>query len=264
MKVYNPDKSRERARVIDSGRIHDDSCGLLRRERTVAQSFSGRGFVRAAAVLASMLLSASVVAASVADLDETMRYDGLERIKVKDVDLAYARPGATLSGYKHVMLEPVNVAFRKDWKPTMTGSQLPIGAREQERIRTGIAKIVAEEFTKELQAKDGYDVVSETGPDVLRVRANIVNLYVTAPDTSVGRSRTYTVSAGEMTIFMELHDSETGELLARFVDRRQARDTGRMFLSNSTTNAWEARDIASSWARILRKGLDKAHRIGAK
>jgi len=222
-------------------------------------------FVRAAAVLSSMLISVPAFAASVADIDQAMSYDGLEKIKVKDIDLAYARPGATLAGYKRVVLEPISVAFRKDWSPTRTGSSLPLGSREQENIRNGIAKIVAEEFTKELQAKGGYQVVDEAGPDVLRLKASIVNLYVSAPDTmTAGRSRTYTVSAGEMTIFMELHDSETGELLARFVDRSEARDSGRMTLTNSMTNAWEARDIASSWARILRKGLDKANTIGAK
>lgn len=35
-------------------------------------------------------------------------------------------------------------------------------------------------------------------------------------------------------------------------------------LSNSMVNAGEFQDIASSWARILRNGLDKAHGIGKK
>lgn len=219
----------------------------------------------AGAVLCSMFVSASVLAASVADIDEAMSHDGLQRIKVKDIDLAYARPGATLAGYKHFILEPVSVAFRKDWAPTRTGSNLPLSAREQERIRTAVATIVAEEFTKELQAKGGYDLVSEPGADVLRIKASIVNLYVNAPDTeSAARSRTYTVSAGEMTIFLELHDSGTGELIARVVDRSEARNNGRMTLTTDMTNAWDARDIASSWARVLRKSLDNAQAIGAK
>jgi hypothetical protein len=67
-----------------------------------------------------------------------------------------------------------------------------------------------------------------------------------------------------MTIFAELYDSETGELLARVVDRREARGTGMLTLTNSVVNAEEARAIASSWARILRGALDKAHGIGKK
>lgn len=221
--------------------------------------------VRIASLLASTLLLTSAFAASKADLEKAMSYDGLEKINVKGIDLAYARPGATLAAYNKVKLEPVEVAFHKDWNPTRTGSRLKITADERENIRTGVSKIVYDEFVKELQAKSNYKVVDESGPDVLRVKAKIVNLYVNAPDTgTTGRSRTYTLSTGEMTILAELYDSETGQLLARIVDRREARNTTMLTLSNSVVNAGEARDIASSWARILRNGLDKAHGIGNK
>jgi len=220
---------------------------------------------RIVSFLASTLLLTSAYAASKADLDKAMSYDGLEKINVKGIDLAYARPGATLAGYNRVKLEPVEVAFSKNWDPTRTGSRFKISADERENIRTGVAKIVYDEFVREIQAKSTYKVVDESGPDVLRVKARIINLYVNAPDTgTVGRSRTFTVSAGEMTLLAELFDSETGQVLARIVDRREARSTGMLTLSNSVVNAGEARDIASGWARILRNGLDKAHGIGKK
>jgi hypothetical protein len=216
-------------------------------------------------LLASTLLFTSAFAATKADLEKAMSYDGLEKINVKGIDLAYARPGATLAGYNRVKLEPVEVAFHKDWDPTRTGSRIKLSADERENIRTGVAKIVYEEFVKELQAKSNYRVVDESGPDVLRVKARIVNLYVDAPGTgTTGRSRTYTVSAGEVTILAELFDSETGQVLARIVDRREARNNTMLTLSNSVVNADEARAIASSWARVLRDGLDKAHGIGKK
>jgi hypothetical protein len=221
--------------------------------------------IRIVSLLASTLLLTSAFAATKADLEKAMSYDGLEKINVKGIDLAYARPGATLAGYNRVKLEPVEVAFHKNWDPTRTDSRIKLSADERENIRTGVAKIVYEEFVKELQTKSNYGVVDESGPDVLRVKARIVNLYVNAPDAGVtGRSRTYTVSAGEMTILAELFDSETGQVLARIVDRREARNTTMMTLSNSVVNAGEAQAIAASWARILRDGLDKAHGIGKK
>ena len=220
--------------------------------------------LRIITVLASMLALTAASAASRNDLERAMSYDGLQKISVKGIDLAYARPGVTLAGYNRVQLDPVDVAFRKDWNPTRSHSQIKLSAEDRENIRTGVAKIVYDEFVKQLQ-NSSYQVVSEAGPDVLRVKAHIVNLYVNAPDArTVGRSRTYTVSAGEMTIFAELYDSETGELLARVVDRREARGTGTLTLTNSVVNVEEARSIASSWARILRGALDKAHGIGKK
>jgi len=114
-----------------------------------------------------------------------------------------------------------------------------------------VAKLVYEEFVKELQSKGSYSVVDESGPDVLRVKASVIDLYVNAPDSrTAGRSRTYTSSAGEMTIFAELFDSETGEVLVRVVDRREARNSGMLTLTNSVVNASEAQDIAANWARI--------------
>lgn len=217
------------------------------------------------ALLASTLAVAPAFAQTKADFEEAMSYDGLKKIEVKGLDLAFARPGATLAAYKKVIVEPVEVAFHKDWDPTRTGSRLKLSATERENIRSGVAKIVHEEFVKVLQAKGNYKVVNEAGPDVLRVKPKVLNLFVNAPDASnVGRSQTYTVSAGEMTLFMELYNSETGAVLARVVDRREARNTGMMTLSSSVVNAGEAQAIASTWARILRDALDRAHGVGKK
>jgi len=224
-------------------------------------------FFRNLAFIASTILLTSAFAASKADLDEALSHDGLSKITVKDIDLAYARPGATLAGYKKVKLEPIYVAFSKNWDPKRTGSNIKLSNTERDNIKTKVATLVNEEFTKELQKKDGYPITNEVGPDVLTVKISIVNLYVNAPDVgTAGRSRTYTVSAGEMTLFMELFDSETGQVLVRVIDRREGRGSGggMMTLSGSVQNAAEASEIASSWARALRKGLDKAHGIGKK
>jgi hypothetical protein len=222
-------------------------------------------FVPFVTLLASTLLSATAFAVTKADVEEAMSQDGLRKITVKGIDLAYARPGATLAGYNRIKLEPVDVAFHKDWDPAMSRSRTKISAEQRETIRTGVAKIVQEEFAKELQKNGGYQLVNEAGPDVLRVKTNIVNLYVNAPDTGApGLSRTYTISAGEMSLIAELYDSETGEVLARVVDRREARRAGTLNYTNSLTNESDFRYIATGWARILRNSLDKAHGIGKK
>jgi hypothetical protein len=221
--------------------------------------------VRIITLLGSTLLLTTAFAATKADLEKAMSYDGLQKITVKGIELAYARPGATLAGYNRVKLEPIDVAFRKDWNPTVPGSRFKVSAAERENIRTGVAKIVYEEFVKELQNNSSYKVVDETGPDVLRVKVKIVNLYVNAPDTgTAGMSRQYTVSAGEMTMLAELYDSETGEVLARVIDRSEGRRAGGLSFSSSVSNIDEARSTASDWARVLRNGLDKAHGIGKK
>jgi hypothetical protein len=219
--------------------------------------------IHCSAALAALMLFSVTAAPQKKELDEAASYDGLQQVKIKGIDLAYALPGATLAGYKQVMVEPVSVAFSKNWKPTVTGTSRSLSTDDIEKIRSGVAKVVYDAFIDELK-KGGYTIAAGPGPEVLDVRPAIVKLYVTAPDTmTAGRSRTYTTSAGEMTLLAELADSETGQVIARVLDRYEARNTGTFRMTNSVTNSSEVRVAASNWARILRKALDNAKSIGS-
>jgi hypothetical protein len=214
-------------------------------------------------LVAPVLLLMPALAAIKPELEATRSYDGLAKINVKGIDIAYALPGANLTGYDKIRIDPVEVAFSKNWDTKLGGGNFKLGSEESENIRAGMAKIVNEEFVKELQRKGDCKVVSETGRGVLRIRISIVNLQVSAPGArSSGRMRIYTVSAADMTLFMELYDSESGQIIARLIDRQEARSTGMMPFSNSTVNAAEAEVIAGRWARILRNDLEKARGIG--
>jgi hypothetical protein len=196
--------------------------------------------------------------ATKAAVEEAMSADGLERTKVKGVDLAYRRPGASLAAYSKVRISPVTVAFRKDFDPIKPGSRMKYAPQDLEKIRTGVAKIVHDEFVEEL-GRGSYATTDAAGSDVLDIRASVIDLYVNAPDTmDAGRTRAYTMDAGEMSLVLELVDSTTGQVLARVYDRREARGTGRLTWSNSVTNQAEAANVARSWARILRSRLDAA------
>lgn len=212
-----------------------------------------------ALLLAPLTLSITAPPVIAATIDEAMSYDGLEKTTVPGIELAYTLPGASLASYTKVLLEPIDVSFRKDWNPKVPGSPFKLGAKDREMIRAKAKTIITKAFEKEIQTNGGYPIVNEAGPDVLRVKVHIVNLYVTAPDVmTAGRSQTYTVSAGEMTLVAELSDSETGAVLARAVDRREARSAGGLRLSNSVTNTAAADSVASKWARVLRNSLDSA------
>ena len=207
-----------------------------------------------------MLVASAAHSATQSDFDKRMSYDGLVPIQVKGISLAYKRPGATLAVYKRVRIDPVEVRFDKNWNPTQTGSRTRVSAEQREEIRSGLAKLVRDQFVKALTAKGRYPVVDESGPDVLRLRIFIVNLYINAPDSATaGPSYSFVMSAGEMTLFMEFYDSESGQILGRVVDRRQASSGPPAAMANRVTNIAEAEDIAAEWARILRNAFDRAH-----
>jgi hypothetical protein len=220
--------------------------------------------LRPVAGLILLFLAGSALAQQPKNLEEAFGYDGLQKISIKGIDIAYALPGATLAGYTKVMIDPISVRFRKDWKPTVPGSTRGVSPSEQQRIREAVAKVVYNVLVEELK-KNGYSLAAAPGEDVLRVQAAIVNLYITAPDVMTpGRSRVYTVSTGEMTVVAELSDADSGQVIARVADRYQARNTGSFQISSGVSNAAEASAAASGWAKILLSELDKAKSIGSQ
>lgn len=176
----------------------------------------------------ALLLSALIpfAAARAADAP-TVSHDGLELVKSKKVDTLYRRPGARLAPYKQVALLDCEVAFRKA-------------------------------FTEEL-GKGGYAITDKPGDDVLVVRPAIIGLDIAAPDVlTAGRTRSYATSAGEMTLYVELYDGATGEIIARVVDRRNGRDEGRMMWQTAITNRADADRMLRKWAVLARESLDEA------
>jgi hypothetical protein len=184
-------------------------------------------------------------------------WDGLERRKVKGLDNVYVRPNTQFTPYKSVMLEPTPVEFQKNWEDSFDFSRRP-SADDMQKIRTKLSELMKEGFTDEL-VKNGYTIVESPAHDTLLVRTAIINLFVNAPDLDEpGRVRSFTSSAGSMTLVLEARDGVSGQLLARVVDSR-SEDTpgGHLEWTNRTTNIADARRTISVWAKSLRESLDK-------
>jgi hypothetical protein len=182
--------------------------------------------------------------------------DGLARIDIRGVDAAYRRPGADLHQYRKVMLDPVQVAFDPSWDPKRTGSGLALSAEDRERIRRELGELFMAVFSQELTKDGGAALVTSAAPDVMRLSTGLADVYVNAPDTNEpGRSRTYVMSAGRATLVAEVRDSESGAILGRLFDRREA-STGTLQWSGSAQNSAEARRMFTRWAQLLRQRLD--------
>jgi Protein of unknown function (DUF3313) len=203
-------------------------------------------FAGVAALCGAVLLSASAYAGPSTEVNEFMSYDGLQKVNLRGVQLAYERPGATLAAYKSVQLMPVEVSFYKNWDPNVPGTPWKLSSSDRAAIKQRASKLV-----------------DAPGPDVLLVKIMILNLIVTAPNVmSAGMSSTYSSSPGQATILAELYDSETGQVLARVVDTQQPQGFGGMMSSVENTAAGQ--QVADQWAKILRTGLDRAREQAAK
>lgn len=190
--------------------------------------------------------------------------DGLKLVHQHDLGAVYLKPGATLAAYDKVKILDVYVAFKKNWQRDYNREEMDLGRhvtdKDVERIKEKLAAEFPAVFKKVLE-KGGYTVVDDTGPDVLLLRPAIINLTVTAPDVmSAGMSRTYVRSAGTMTLYMELYDSQTSEKFAEVLDAEEAGD-GFAQEANRVTNKFEFDRTLEKWAKILVKRLDEAHKV---
>ena len=168
-------------------------------------------------------LFALVSIASAADEMPETSPEGLVLIDSKELKYVYARPGASLDQYTKVVLFDAYIAFRKNWDRDYNRNLIPGTTRvrpdDMEEIKAGLAEMFKSVFTEELQEKRGYEIVETAGLDVLAVKPALINLDITAPQLSnTSMDRTVVASAGQMTLFMELYDSTTGEIISRVVD----------------------------------------------
>jgi hypothetical protein len=214
-----------------------------------------------ARLIAAQVLIAWLAPAVLAeDGTATVIFDGLEPIEGSSVAMAYIDPDADFSVFRRVKILDPYVAFRSNWQRDQNRRRRrPVRARDMERIRADVATLFKTVFTERLQADDGFEVVDEIDYDVLLLRPAIIDLDVSAPDTATaGRSQTFSASTGAATVYIQLFDSVSGQIIGRAADRRVVRSTGgSVAWSNRVTNTAEARRMFGRWADTLRAFLDQ-------
>jgi hypothetical protein len=192
--------------------------------------------------------------------------DGLELVSSDKHSAVYIKPEADLQIYAKFGVVPCKVAFRKNWQRDYNSAHRSasqqVKQRDIDRIKTDLGAECTTFFTSALSEAPAYDVVEEwqQGEEVLLVFPNIVNLDVTSPDlNSPSMSRSYSASAGSMTLYLELIDAETSEVLVRAYDSKADPETFVNY-ANRITNRQAADRILSGWATRLRAAMDQTLR----
>ena len=183
-----------------------------------------------------ILLAVSLVAASA-----EAEVEAYVRKQESNVEHAYFAPGADFSKYTKLMTDGLEIYYpQSDAAPP---------AEDIERIR----KIFRGAFTEAIGGD--YEFVDVAGPDVLKVKAQLIDMKVMGADggyTGSGKLKTL-VAQGQLTFLMEMIDSESGDVLARAGDRT------RTVTSGGEAAEWdEVNRAAKYWAGLFRDWLDKS------
>ena len=215
------------------------------------------------------LLLLSVGCASTSEPPPSTTPDGLELVRSEKHSAVYMKPDAQLDVYEKFGVVPCQVAFRKNWQRDYNSahrsSTQQVKQRDMDRIKTELGEECTNFFTNALSEEPAYELVSEwqQGEEVLLVFPNIVNLDITSPDVnSPSMTRSYSASAGSMTLYLELIDAETSEVLVRAYDSKADPETFVNY-ANRITNRQAADRMLKDWATRLRAAMDQTLRASS-
>ena len=182
--------------------------------------------------------------------------EGLHLVPDTQLGMVYAEPDADLSVYNTLLLLDAQVAFKKNWRRDINQSKpYHVTADEMQKIKADVSALFHEIFTRELQSA-GFVLVSQQSPDTLIIRPAILDLNVNSPDVpSTRNTRNIAESAGDMTLYLELRDSITGDELVKAMDFQFDRSNITTFMLDRTRNDRAARKLLTNWAQVLVNGL---------
>jgi len=170
--------------------------------------------------------------------------ESFRKVPGSRADSAYIKAGVDFSRFRRLMPAPLEIYYPDG--PVEPHSE------DIERLR----QIFRDAFLNAIGPD--YELVDEPGFDVLGVRASLVDLEL-APGVGTGtlpvKGRAASLIAeGQLSFFMELTDSQTGEVLARAGDQEK---TATEIDSAATDRHWEQAEAAAKrWAQMFRDFLD--------
>ena len=204
-------------------------------------------------ILLALLVAACAPQPTIPVVASTDNVDGLQQVSSRYFDIAFARPGVDFSHYTTVLLSGSELAFKT---PDRSQHQFPLSDEQKDQFRQHLD----EQFSAELANLKNLRLADQAGPDALAVLVRVQDIITTVPPQATGRSGWGSLSLralGEATLVIELHDSESGEILARVYDRRALE--GVAISQNQAaplTRFEDGESMSRQWASTVRERLD--------
>jgi hypothetical protein len=187
--------------------------------------------------------------------DAEVSFDGLIRVDNTAFKKVWADPDADLSVYTKIIPIKAEIEFRavKSSSRGSSKSEFPI----DENARIKIIDTIAQVLSEEIGDNKRFAITDKPAPDTLILAVSLLDIVSNAPPELIGRGDVFLSRVGEITLVLELKDSQSGETLLRAAERGAVEPAGNRGLrSNSVTNMNELRRLARRWGTKITAGLE--------
>jgi hypothetical protein len=185
--------------------------------------------------------------------------DGLQQIPIRGPGTFWVRPDVDLRAYDRVALEPITLEYKgtpRHYRIDPVSRGVLLTERDRERLQQSFY----DAFKTGLANGKGFGPASQPNPGLLWVSTSLLNVVVrNNDDTPTGNEFHLIHDFGEMTLRVEFSDSKTGEMIARFEERRTIGPSGDFVNSvfrKDGYSYWTAvRANLNRWSELVRRRM---------
>lgn len=191
-------------------------------------------------------------------------YDGLYRVEGSVLGEVWVKPDLVFDGRYEMILvdDEVPISYKNTPRSSSTTSRSRSRSANfalTENQKAEMELMFYETLIEALENTENLVLTDTAGSDVLLIRAELVDLVIRIPTTpSTGRSSFYVDEVGDVTMVLELRNSQTNEIYIRTVERRAMQTVGvggpRMFSPTSAKS--DVRRLFSNWAKFVAERLE--------
>jgi len=217
--------------------------------------------------LAWVLLAVGCSQSTVISTPEAdVTYDGLERRQTSTIQNVWIKADVDLASYSRYMLD-VDLEFRvpRDDDGRSRVREFPLSEADTESLTTIVEMTIRDELLKSRY----FSEAQAPAPDVAHIHIrlmDIVALVPTEPGNRIGDNEELAGAAfgvvssvGEATLVGEVFDSTSGEIIARFVERRAGKQAVGGVQSSRASGWAEIVPGIRNWGAIVRDDMDAIH-----
>lgn len=209
-------------------------------------------------VFALLLFVTSIlVTTGCASVSSTGEVDsnGLLKLQVEGIERVAVHPGADLASFSKIYIEPVEVSFRRGWRPMRTGSHMTVSSRQLDDMKVELRNMFTAAFIEGLQSNTRLEIVDTPAPEVLRITPRVIDVSAVniLGDAPAGEARAMQ-TLGSASLELSINDVRTGIVVVEIESTRHIVNNSRMSLDSMRTREG-FNDIFSAWGRFTGQGI---------